>query len=121
MPPLPWKVSRASSGSTTPKLNDSNPTAAIKWEPRQARTFARVVQDAAHHSGGGVTDPPQTVGDCPDWEDNFILDLVVGVGVGALILVSADTDLTSMSPWRGVPILTPTQFATRVGVMRRHR
>src|SRR5664279_1667183 len=78
----------------------------LKWEPRQAQTFARVVQDAAHHSGGGVTDPPHAVGDCPDWEDNFIFDLVSDVG--ALILVSADTDLTSMSPWRGVPILTPT-------------
>jgi len=49
------------------------------------------------------------IGDCPDWEDNFILDLVTDVG--ALMLVSADTDLISMSPWRGVPILTPTQFA----------
>jgi len=59
------------------------------------------------------------VGDCPDWKDNFILDLVTDVG--ALMLVSADTDLISMSPWRGVPILTPTQFANLVDGMRRHQ
>jgi predicted nucleic acid-binding protein len=37
------------------------------------------------------------------------------------MLVSADTDLISVSPWRGVPIVTPTQFASRVDGMRRHR
>jgi predicted nucleic acid-binding protein len=78
-----------------------------------------VVQSAAVHSGGAVIDPPHTAGDCPDWEDNFVLDLVSDVG--ALMLISADTDLISMSPWRGVPILTPTQFAGRVDGMRRHR
>ena len=78
-----------------------------------------MVQAAAEHSGGGVTDPPHTVGHCPDWEDNVVLDLVTEVG--ALMLISADTDLITMSPWRGVPILTPTQFAGRVDGMRRHR
>jgi len=91
----------------------------LNWEPHQADVFTHVILDPAEHSGGGITDPPPTVGDCPDWEDNFILDLVTDVG--ALMLVSADTDLISMSPWRGVPILTPTQFANRVDGMRRHQ
>jgi hypothetical protein len=26
------------------------------------------------------SDPPQTVGDCPDWEDNRILDMAAAVG-----------------------------------------
>jgi predicted nucleic acid-binding protein len=91
----------------------------LRWESDMARAFADVVSAAAAHSGGGVTDPPQAVGDCPDWEDNFVLDLVTDVG--ALMLISADTDLISMSPWRGVPIVTPTQFAGRVDGMRRHR
>ena len=91
----------------------------LGWESDMARGFAEVVGAAAAHSGGGVRHPPHTVGDCPDWEDNFVLDLVTEVG--ALMLISADTDLIFMSPWRGVPILTPTQFAGRVDGMRRHR
>ena len=66
-----------------------------------------------------MVDPPHTVGDCPDGEDNFVLDLVVDAG--ALMLISADADLISMSPWRGAPVPTPTQFARRVDGMRRHR
>ena len=73
----------------------------------------------AEASGGGITDPPQTVGDCPDWEDNRILDLAAGVG--AFLIVCADVDLTSMSPWRGRPIIEPTQFASMVDASRRAR
>jgi hypothetical protein len=29
----------------------------------------------AEAADGGIMDPPQAVGDCPDWEDNRILDL----------------------------------------------
>ena len=90
----------------------------LAWEPEQADTYLDVVKAVAHHSGGGLIDPPHTVGDCPDWEDNFVLDLVADTGT--LMLVSADTDLVAMSPWRGVPVLTPTQFASRVDGMRRH-
>lgn len=38
----------------------------------------------------------------------------------ALIMVSNDTDLLSMSPWRGTPIIEPTAFAAKVDAMRRH-
>jgi hypothetical protein len=40
--------------------------------------------------------------------------------VGALILVSNDTNLTSMSPWRGTPIIEPAAFAAKMDAMRRH-
>jgi hypothetical protein len=40
--------------------------------------------------------PPQTAWDCADWEDNRILDLAAAVG--AFLIVSADVDLTTMSP-----------------------
>ena len=74
---------------------------------------------AAGHSGGGiVADVPRTVHDCPDHEDNLILDLAAEVG--ALLVVSNDTDLLSMSPWRGTPILEPATFAAKVDAMRRH-
>jgi predicted nucleic acid-binding protein len=61
---------------------------------------------------------PRTVHDCPDYEDNLVLDLAVEVG--AMLIVSNDTDLLSMSPWRGTPILTPTAFTAKVDAMRRH-
>ena len=48
----------------------------------------------------------------------LILDLAVEVG--ALLVVSNDTDLLSMSPWRGTPIIEPTAFAAKVDAMRRH-
>jgi len=58
--------------------------------------YLQVLAELAEASGCGITDPPQTVGDCPDWEDNRILDLAAAVG--AFLVVSADTDLTNMSP-----------------------
>ena len=81
--------------------------------------YIAVLGEIAESSGGGVLDPPRTVHDCPDHEDNLVLDLATDVG--ALLVVSDDTDLTSMSPWRGTPILRPAEFASRVDAMRRAR
>jgi len=58
------------------------------------------------------------VHECPDHEDNLILDLAAEVG--AMLIVSNDSDLISMSPWRGTPILMPTAFTAKVAAMRRH-
>jgi predicted nucleic acid-binding protein len=78
-----------------------------------------VLVAAAVHSGGGVvTDVPRTVRERPDHEDNLILDLAAEVG--ALLIVSNDTDLLSMSPWRGTPIIWPAAFTSKVEAMRRH-
>lgn len=79
--------------------------------------YIAILAEIAHASGGGLTDPPQAVADCPDWEDNRILDLALTVD--AFMIVSGDTDLTAMSPWRGRPIIEPTQFARRVDALRR--
>jgi len=65
-----------------------------------------------------VADVPRTVHDCSDHQDNLILDLAAEVG--ALLIVSSDTDLLSMSPWRGTPIIEPAAFAAKVDAMRRH-
>lgn len=91
----------------------------LKWDDEHADLYAGVLADAADHSGGGIVDPPATVGDCPDWEDNLVLDLVAEVG--AFLLVSEDADLTSMSPWRGRPIIRARQFAENIAASRRHR
>jgi predicted nucleic acid-binding protein len=91
----------------------------LKWERPHAQAYVEVISQAAEHSGGGLlADVPRTVHDCPDHEDNLVLDLAAEVG--AMLIVSNDTDLLSMSPWRGTPILTPTAFAAKVDAMRRH-
>jgi predicted nucleic acid-binding protein len=72
-------------------------TELFKWDPAEADAYLAALLSAAEHSGGGVTDVPRRVHDCPASEDNLTFDLAVEVG--ALIVVSSDTDLLSMSPW----------------------
>jgi predicted nucleic acid-binding protein len=81
--------------------------------------YIAILIEMAEASGGGLTDPPQAVADCPDWEDNRILDLALATG--SFMIVSADADLTTMSPWRGRPIVEPVQFASLVDGSRRAR
>jgi len=81
--------------------------------------YIATLDEIADYSGGGVLKPARTIHDCADHEDNLVLDLAAEVG--ALIVVSDDTDLTSMTPWRGTPILRPHEFASRVDAMRRAR
>jgi predicted nucleic acid-binding protein len=91
----------------------------LKWEKAHVEDYLSTLLSAAEHSGGGlVADVPRSVHDCPDHEDNLILDLAAEVG--ALIVVSNDTDLLAMSPWRGTPIIDPKAFAAKVDAMRRH-
>jgi predicted nucleic acid-binding protein len=87
------------------------------WEESMVERFVRALVFAAERSGGGVIDPPRTVHDSKDHEDNFVLDLAAETG--ALLVVSEDADLTGMSPWRGTPILRASEFVGRVDVMRR--
>ena len=91
----------------------------VKTPDEEIDEYLQVLAEMAEASGGGLTDPPQTVGDCADWEDNRILDLAAAAG--AFLIVSADVDLTSMSPWRGRPIIEPPQFASLVDASRRAR
>jgi predicted nucleic acid-binding protein len=85
----------------------------------EADDYREILTEMVQASGGDVLVPPRTVHDCPDYEDNLVLDPVAEVG--ALLIVSEDADLTSMSPWRGVPVLRAREFVGRVGAMRRHR
>lgn len=94
--------------------------AAVVGTPKEeVEDYRDILVEMAEASGGGVLVPPRTVHDCPDHEDNLILDLAAEVG--ALLVVSEDADLTSMSPWRGVPVLRAREFVGRVDAMRRHR
>lgn len=91
----------------------------LKWEVGTIEEYLDELVAIAEDSGAGVIEPEVTVTDCPDWEDNHILALAADVG--AILIVSDDTDLTAMSPWRGTPILRPKEFVARVDGIRRHR
>ena len=93
--------------------------AVVGTPKEEADDYREILVEMAEASGGGVLAPPRTVHDCPDHEDNLVLDLAAEVG--ALLIVSEDADLTSMSPWRGVPVLRAREFVGRVDAMRRHR
>ncbi|RAY12634.1 hypothetical protein DPM19_23860 [Actinomadura craniellae] len=90
----------------------------FKWEQDRVDAYLAALDAIVEQSGGEVIDPPRTVHDCPDHEDNLVLDLAAEVG--ALLVVSNDADLISMSPWRGTPIVTPEVFRQKVDGMRRH-
>jgi predicted nucleic acid-binding protein len=91
--------------------------AVVGTPKEEAEDYCQMVEMA--DASGGVLTPPRTVHDCPDHEDDLVLDLAAEVG--ALLIVSEHADLTSMSPWRGVPILRAREFVGRVDAMRRHR
>ena len=75
--------------------------------------------EAAKASGGGLLEVETSVAECGDPEDDNTLALALDAD--AEIIVSNDTDLTSMSPWRGRPIMTPREFVQRIHVVRTKR
>jgi predicted nucleic acid-binding protein len=89
------------------------------WEISAAQSYIEVLVDIAEASGGGVATPAVTVTDCPDHEDNRIL--VAAAASNAILIVSDDTDLLSLSSWRGTPIVSSKEFVTRTDAMRRSR
>jgi predicted nucleic acid-binding protein len=87
------------------------------WDIDRAEEYAGLLVEIAEASNGGVVVPGVAVSDCPDHEDNRILECALASG--ADLIVSEDEDLTSMSPWRGIPIVRPREFASRVDASRR--
>ena len=90
------------------------------WDPTPAETYCAIIRDIAQASGGAEIKPNQIVVDCPDNEDNSVLELALAAQ--ANILVTSDhKHLIPMSPWRGIAIITPDAFRKRVEVARRNR
>ncbi len=94
-----------------------SPPAGYGWSVDRAKEYVVLLAEIAEASGGAVIEPTETVSECPDFEDNRILECALSSD--SLLIVSDDTDLTSMSPWRGTPVLTAAQFVKRTDVMRR--
>lgn len=89
-------------------------------QPDRAASVVEAVLEIVETSGGAVIDPPRKAFDVADHEDNLILDLAIAAE--ATIVVSNDTDLTSLSPWHNrIAIMRPREFVTRVVQMRRGR
>ncbi len=53
-------------------------------------------------------DPVTPIADCRDPKDNKYLELALAAG--AETIVSGDDDLLVLHPWRGVRILSPSQY-----------
>jgi uncharacterized protein len=56
-------------------------------------------------------EPAEGVTDCRDAKDNKYLELALAAE--ADIIVSSDSDLLILNPWRGIDILRPAQFLER--------
>jgi predicted nucleic acid-binding protein len=95
------------------------PPAGYGWEVDRAEEYVELLVEIADAAGGGVIEPAERVSDCPDFEDNRILECAAASG--SALIISDDTDLLAMSPWRGTPVLTSEQFVQRTDVMRRAR
>jgi predicted nucleic acid-binding protein len=89
----------------------------FQWPAERAEEYVAVLTGIVLASGGQIAEPKMRVGDCPDFEDNRILELALASG--SVLIVSSDGHLLDMSPWRGIPIIQPTEFVGRVDAMRR--
>lgn len=87
------------------------------WEVDAAEEYAALLVEIADASGGGIVDPEVRVTDCEDYEDNRVLELALAANTD--LIVSDDDHLTRMSPWRGIPVIRPREFASRVDAARR--
>ena len=85
------------------------------WEGDVAGEYVAILVEIADASGGDVVEPAVRVTDCPDHEDDRILECALAAN--ADLIVSAD--LLLMSPWRGIPVVGPPEFASRVDAARR--
>ena len=78
---------------------------------KTAEAYVDLLLEIIAESGGAVIEPARKVFDVTDFEDNLVLDLVVASN--SLILVTDDTDLTSLSPWNGRVLMRPHEFVNR--------
>lgn len=105
--------------ANTLRVLTGRPPDGFGWELDPAEDYIELLVEIAEANGGGVIEPAVAVNDCPDFEDNRILECAAATG--STLIVSDDTDLLSMSPWRAIPVITSEQFVQRTDAMRRAR
>jgi len=75
--------------------------------------FERVARDSSRGTvPSEVLDDVR--GSCRDVKDDQFLALCIAVN--ADLLVSSDEDLLALNPWRGIRILTPSQFLSQFSI-----
>ena len=80
-----------------------------RYRDRESRReFVETIRDRAQcfeveDAGPNSIDPP-----CRDISDNRIL--LLARAADAYLIVSSDSDLLVLHPWRGIPIVTPADF-----------
>src|SRR5437016_1303698 len=95
------------------------PAQGYGWAVEPAKEYVQLIVEIAEASGGALVEPAEIVVDCPDHEDNRILECALASG--SMLTVSDDRDLIAMSPWRGTPVVTSEDFVKRTDAMRRSR
>lgn len=73
----------------------------VSWEPRQE--FLEALADQSV-----VVEPVESITACRDPDDNKFLEVAVEGGAAAII--SGDSDLLELDPFRGVAIMEPAAF-----------
>ncbi len=89
------------------------------WSSDRAERYTEILVRIIEASGGAVLEPAIAVSDCPDHEDNRILECALAAN--AVLIVTDGDDLRQLSPWRGIPIITSPDFVMRVDAARRAR
>ena len=80
-----------------------------RYAPAQAfRAYVDSIQTESRIFTLSAEDLDAVSGQCRDSSDAHILALLLLVK--ADLLISSDSDLLTLHPWRGIPILTPAQF-----------
>lgn len=105
--------------ANTVRVLAGSPPQGYGWAVDRAEEYVELLVEIAEASGGAVVEPAEKVGDCKDHEDNRILECALASG--SVLIISDDTDLLSMSPWRGIAVVDSAAFVHRTDVMRRSR
>jgi putative PIN family toxin of toxin-antitoxin system len=96
---------------------------AVEAEIRAVFSRAKFRRHLVGERGGRILDliataalsvsPTETVTDCRDAKDNKYLELALAAG--ATTIVSSDEDLLVLDPWRGIRIITTSEYVRRFG------
>jgi hypothetical protein len=105
--------------ANTLRVLTAPPPDSFGWALDQTTAYIELIAEIAEASGGAILQSAETVLDCPDHEDNRILECAAASG--SMLIISDDTDLLSMSPWRGTPVITSADFVKRTDAARRAR
>jgi predicted nucleic acid-binding protein len=87
------------------------------WPQDDVTEYVDFIRELAEDSGGDPRfNPTSQVTDCEDIEDRKILALALDAE--ADLLVTEDTELLHLSPWRGIPIMRAADFRMRAVTAR---